>query len=408
MRILIFTQYFRPEIGATQTRLHGFAAELASRGHEVEVICAVPNHPQGVIHPGFRRRARVRLELDGFAVTHVWVYTRPVKSAASRLAYYASYGAMASVAGTLRRRPDVILASSPPLPVAAAGDAVARLRRVPWVMDVRDLWPAAAVAMGELGPGRGLAALEQLERRLYGSADAITVVTVPFRNRVAALTELEKITIVPNGTTPFWLGGADSPSDRRELELSADEFVWTFAGNVGGAQGLESAIKAAALLGSGYRLLVLGDGPARPALESLSGGLRGNVEFRGQVSEGTARRYLQASDALLVPLAPDPILEDFVPSKLFDFCATGVPVICSAAGEPTRLVRAHGAALTVEPGQAEALADAVRRLRGSEDLRRSLGQAGREFATRNLRTAHTDLLEHVLLSAASGDAPTKR
>lgn len=397
MRILIFTQYFTPEIGATQTRLHAFASGLAARGHEVEVVCGVPNHPQGVIHEGYRGRLRHRRELDGFAATYVWVHTRPKKSTRARLAFYGTYAALATAAGAVMPRADVILASSPPLPVATAGMAVARLRRVPWVMDVRDLWPAAAVAMGELGPGRVLRAAERLERQLYRSADAVTVVTRPFANRVAAITAREEIHLVPNGTTELWLAARDLEPEREELGLPASEFIWTFAGNVGGAQGLESAIEAAELLGPGFRLLVLGDGPARRRLEDLARNrARAVVDFRDQVPPEEARRYLRSSDALLVSLASDPILEDFVPSKLFDFCATGIPVICAAAGEPARLAADAGAALIAAPEDSESLRVAIRRLHDSDSLRADLSTGGQAFAAKNLRSSTITALETVL------------
>ena len=241
MRILILSQFFPPEIGATQTRVHAFAAGLAERGHSVEVICEVPNHPHGVIQHGYRRRALIRRrDPGGFGVTYVWVYTTPEKTMAKRLAFYGTYTALATAVGATRSRPDVILASSPPLPVALAGDLIATRHRVPWVMDVRDLWPAAAVGMGELEEGRGLRLAERLEARLYHRAAAIIAVTEPFREKIAQLTDPAKIHVIPNGTTQFWLDAAAIDPDRAELGLPEDEFIWTFAGNIGSRSGPRS------------------------------------------------------------------------------------------------------------------------------------------------------------------------
>ena len=177
MRVLIFTQYFTPEIGATQTRLHTFAAGLAERGHEVEVICEAPNHPQGVVRPGYGGKLVDRRRLDGFRVSYVWVSTHPVKTTRNRLAFYGSYTAGAALVGSAMRRPNVIFASSPPLPVGVAAAAAAIRHRVPWVLDVRDLWPEAAVALGELSNPRLLRLAEHLERWLYRRAAAVTAVT---------------------------------------------------------------------------------------------------------------------------------------------------------------------------------------------------------------------------------------
>ena len=167
--------------GATQTRVHTFAAGLADRGYAVEVICEVPNHPQGVVHPDFRGRLSAQRALDGFRVIYVWVYARPKKSARTRLAF--------STARTPPPRPRSVRCARalmscsrprPPLPVAAAGAVVAARHRVPWVMDVRDLWPEAAVGMGELSNPTLLRMAEQLEERLYRSASAITATTERF------------------------------------------------------------------------------------------------------------------------------------------------------------------------------------------------------------------------------------
>jgi len=402
VRVLIFTQYFTPEIGATQTRLHVFAEGLARRGHDVEVICEVPNHPQGVVRPGYGRRLIDRRRRDGFLATYVWVRTSPTKTTRTRLAFYGSYMAMAAVVGLLTRRPDVIFASSPPLPVAAAGAAVAVRHRVPWVMDVRDLWPEAAVAVGELSNPRLLAWAERLERRLYRSAAAITTVTEPFRQSIATkLDDAEKIHLLPNGTTRLYLDAASLEPDRASLNLPEDKFIWTYAGNVGVAQGLQTLIDAAALLGAGFQLLVLGDGPMRRKLEERARSLPGDfVAFHDQAVPEEVVAYLRASDALVVPLAASKALTKFVPSKLYDFCAVGRPVVIVAAGEAVALATGADAALSCPPGDAASLADAIRRLREDRDLRNRLESAGVRFATRHLRERFVQKMVDLLESTA--------
>jgi glycosyltransferase involved in cell wall biosynthesis len=400
VRILVFTQFFPPEVGATQTRLHAFAQGLAERGHEVEVVCEVPNHPQGVVHEGFRGRAVVLRKAGGFRVRHVWVATSRQKNTRTRLAFYGSYAAAASIVGSALRRPDVIFGSSPPLPVAAAAALVAKRFRAPWVMDVRDLWPDAAVALGEVSNQRLLALAEQLERWLYEEAAAIVAVTEPFRQLIGQKTSTPgKISLIPNGTTPLWVDAARLEPDRRSLGLPGEPFLWTYAGNVGPAQALEAAVDAAGALGPDFRLVVLGEGPSLSELKARAEVVApGSVIFRGQVPPEEAVRYVRASDALLVPLSDHPILRTFVPSKLFDFCATGRPVIVAAAGEPARLAQAADAAYTVPPGDADELARALRQLCDDEGLRKRLGAAGHIFGANNLRERGIDALEAVLAS----------
>jgi glycosyltransferase involved in cell wall biosynthesis len=403
LRILIFTQYFTPEVTAARARLEPIAKGLAELGHQVEVICEVPNHPEGVVREGFRHRLVVRRQLDGVAVRHVWVRTSRVKTTWSRLRFYGSYALMAVLTGSLGRRPDVIFVSSPPLPAAAAAAVVAKRFRVPWVMDVRDPWPEAAVALGELSNSRVIRLLEGLERRLYASAAAIVTVTEPFRADIGVkIDDSAKIVVIPNGTTRAWLKAGEVEGDRAALGLPQDRFVWTYAGNLGIAQGLDAAMEAAERLGGGFQFLVVGDGPHRARLEERAATLpEGSVAFTGLVEPEHAARYLRASDATLVSLGAQPELAKFVPSKLFDYCAVGRPVILAAAGEPQRLAATANAALPVPPEDPKALADAVRALHGDPGLRKRLAEAGRVFAEEYLREEQVGRLEGLLRGAIS-------
>ncbi len=403
MRILLFSQYFAPEVTASRARAQAFAEGLTAAGHEVEVICEVPNHPTGIVHDGFGDRRVDRRELDGYAVTYVWVRTDPVKTTRSRLLLYGSYAAAASAVGVFRwRRPDVILATSPPLPVAAAAATAAFRHRVPWVIDVRDLWPEAAVVLGELRGGRAIRFAEWLERRLYRSASAIVTVTEPFRERILATAPGARVEVIPNGTTQRWLDAGEAPADRRAAGFPPDGFVWMYAGNLGIAQGLDAAVEAARLLGPGFRLVLLGDGPERRRLGELAAELpEGSIEFRDPVQPQEAATQMRAADALLVSLGTEPALAKFVPSKLFDCCALGRPVILAAAGEAPRLAAASEAVLPVPVGDPPALADAVRRLRDDPTVAEGLAERGPLFASGYLRERQVERLERLLAEVAS-------
>jgi glycosyltransferase involved in cell wall biosynthesis len=403
VRILIFSQYFAPEVTAASIRLLPVAEGLAARGHEVEVICEVPNHPEGIVRDGYRRRLSVRRELNGFAARYVWVRPSPVKTQRSRMLFYGSYAVVGMLAGIVTRRPDVVLASSPPLPGAMTGAAVARLRRVSWVMDVRDPWPEAVVALGELSNERAIAALERLERWLYASAAAIVTVTEPFREDIAAkVAEPGKVAVVPNGTTDAWLKAGEREEDRSALGMPEDRFVLTYAGNVGLAQNIETVVDAAALLDDGFQLQVVGSGPRLESVRERASRLPpGRVAFRGVVPQQRAARLLRASDASVVPLGLAPERQRSVPIKLFDCCAVGRPVVVAAAGEATRLASEADAALCIAPDDPAALADAVRRLREDRGLRARLAENGRAFAGRHRREDGVDRFERILAGAAS-------
>lgn len=402
MRLLILTQYFAPELTAAAARLHAFATLLSARGHRVEVIAEAPSHPLGVVQPGYGERLIDRRQLDGFEVQYLRVPTSPNKTLRTRLANYGGYAVGGTLTGVLGARPDVVYASSPPLPVGAAGMAVAARHRVPWVLDVRDLWPAAAVAVGELRGARTIAALEALERRLYSSADAITTPSEGSAAHIGAICgDPAKVHHLPSGTTAEWIKFAGLDADRAVLGTAAETFVWTYAGNVGLAQDLATAVEAAAELGPEFGLVIVGDGPSRAEVEGLA--LRiapGRVTFTGMLARPRAAEMMRASDALLVSLADSPGIEYAVPSKLYDCCALGLPVIVAARGEAARIAERERIAEPVAPGNPAALAAAVRRLRDDSALRETLASAGRAYAAANLRERQADRLEEILHRAA--------
>jgi glycosyltransferase involved in cell wall biosynthesis len=401
LRILIAGQYFTPEVTACAARLHGFASGLARRGHQVEVVSEVPSHPEGVVAPGYGGKLVDRRAMDGFHVNYVWVRTTTSKETRARLWNYATYAISATIAGALRGSVDAIVASSPPLTVGSAGAALAIRHRAPWILDVRDLWPDVALMVEQVGEGRMVSAARRLERRLYASARTITTVTEAFKHEIEDRGGAGKTELLRNGAADEFLRAGELPRDPSAIGGSERVFTWTYAGNLGLAQGLESAIEAARMLGDGFRLLLVGEGPRRDALRELAASLPpGQVELRPPVPPAEAAVIMRASDALLVSLAAMPGLEAFVPSKLFDCCAVGRPVVLAAEGEVVRL--AEDAVLAAPPGDAESLAAAVRGLRDGGSQAEQLAARGRSFAEAHSRERGVERLEELLMEMAPG------
>lgn len=401
LNVLVVTQYFPPEPGACPNRLGTFVDGLVARGHAVTVICEQPNYPDGVFRAGFGNRPVVTERSDGRTIRRLWVYASPRTTTAARLAFYGTFAAGAGVACALEPRHDVVFATSPPLPSAFSVAAAAKLRRWPLVLDVRDIWPAAAEAVGELSNRRLLRALERGERWLYRAAAAVTTTTRPFCAHIDGVAGGPRSVHLPNGAPDELL---ELPSPDRPDSAT---FVVGYAGNFGLAQGLGIVLDAAdRLRGEDVRFALLGDGPLAAELaEERERRDLDSVTFRPPVPVGEVGDFLVSCDALLVTLRNHPTLEDFVPSKLFDAMAVGRPVVLAAAGESAALVGESGCGVVVPPGDGGALAEAVRRLAADRSGARRMGRAGRQHAMRNTRTAQVDRLEEVLLEAASGARP---
>jgi glycosyltransferase involved in cell wall biosynthesis len=396
MRVVIVSQFYPPEPGATQNRVAAFAEGLAGRGHDVTVICEQPNHPAGKFHTGYGRRPLVSEASNGVRARRLWVMTSPDKTTVRRLAFYGTFAAGALIAVSAERRPDVIFASSPPLPGALAAGVVARARRIPFVLDVRDIWPAAAEALGELSSRRVLSALERSERWLYQSSIHVTTTTRPFCAHIDRTAQRSLAVHVPNGALDALLAlpAADPPDD--------GTFVVGYAGNFGIAQGLRIVLDAAERLrGEDISFVLIGDGPIASELRAERARRRlAHVQIKPSVPVTQVGAAMQACHAMLVPLRDHPLLADFVPSKLYDAMAVGRPVIVAANGESARIVRELRTGIAVAPEDGDALAAAVRMLASDRSLARTLGAAGRRAAIVNARSRQVRRLEEILLDAS--------
>lgn len=398
MRVALVSQYFRPEPGATQNRMGAFADGLAARGHELTVICEQPNHPAGVFHPGYGRRPLVTEHGPAQTVHRVWVAASPRKTTARRLAFYGTFAAGAAAAMLTIRRPDVLLATSPPMPGALAACAAARARRVPFVVDVRDLWPAVAVALDELSNPRVVRAFERAERWLYRSAGRVTATTLSFCRDIDTTAGAPVSVYLPNGALDELLDVAPLPSQPRR------PFVVGYAGNFGIAQGLRIVLEAAdALRDDDVAFVLVGDGPLKSELaaERERRGLD-NVQIRPAVPVAEVGAVLESFDAMLVPLGSHPMLDAFIPSKLYDAMAAGRPAIVAAGGEAAALTRETRCGLVIAPEDGAALAGAVRTLIDDPALAAGLGAAGREAASAHVRSAQIAKLEAILQECARG------
>lgn len=412
MRLLFFTQFFPPEVGATQTRMHHFARRLAEKGHQVTVITEVPNHPKGIVFEDYKQGLVQRSLEDGFEVIRLWVYTSPRKTFLRRVLFYGTYMLNAILAGIfLTRGPhDAVFATSPPLPVAFSAYVVSRLKRCPFVMDVRDIWPAVGVILGEIRGQAVIRGAEKLERFLYRKAAAVTCVTRSFVDDVVSKgADPEKVHFLPNGTIPGLFNPERIDTNlRRQLGLEG-KFVIGFCGNHGVAQGLPEILEAARMLKDyeEFRFLFIGEGPVKPRLLEMKERYKlDNVLLLPQVPITEIAPYINITDVMLVPLKRDDIFATFIPSKMFDFMACGKPIVLTVDGEARAIVEESGGGIYVEPDNPQALAIALAALRDNPDRLAEMGRRGREYVLQHyLRDQQAERLEAILTAVARTNAP---
>jgi hypothetical protein len=296
----------------------------------------------------------------------------------------------------------VVVATTPPLFTGAAGLALARLNRAPFVLDVRDLWPSAAVSLNQIPSKAAIRASEALERLLYRNATLVAAVTKPFCDHIDSVRGRgPRSVLLPNGTLDLFFDDADPGDTRARLGGRHGKGLVTFAGTLGIAQALPSVLDAARLTADDIDWALLGNGPMR---ERLVLGARKrrlkNLHLHPQVPIEEVPPLLAASDVLLVTLAAHPTFADFIPSKLIDFMAAGRPVLLSAAGESVRLLEDAGGGIAVAPEDPQALADAARWLVAHPEEAAAMAAHGRAFARRRLRSVQAARLEALLVEVA--------
>lgn len=387
MRFLILTLYYPPEVGAPQVRLQAIVRELRRSGHEVEVVTALPNYPNGTILSEYRGRFYIREEIDSVVVHRVWLYAA-MGSGLRRILNYVTFTVACLWGLWHSQRPDYIFVESPPLLLSIPGYLAARLFKTKMIFNVADLWPDVARELGLIKEGWLLRVAFRLERWSYRVAFKVSAVTEGIRSALIKKGVPEaKVLFLPNGvdTEMFKPGPADLLM-AQHLGLQGQKVI-LYAGTLGYVHGLETALRAARSLSNrpDIKFLFVGNGSEKEKLLKIShsNNLR-NVQFLDPGPPDFVARLYSLSVAGLVVLRNVRTRSDFRSSKILPALAAGVPVVHSGNGEGARLVEQAQAGLITPPENPQALADAVVRLVDNPEWAKSLGHNGRQYAEEHL------------------------
>ncbi len=387
MRIWIVNHYALPP-GATggPSRHLGLARALSARGHDVTVVASAFDHYTRRPHRELRGRPTLVEPIEG--IRYVWIATPPYAGTAGRVRNMVAFARAAARHGARLPigRPDVVLGSSPHLLAAVAARRLARRFEVPFVMEVRDLWPQSLIDLGEMGASNpAMVVLRHLERSLYRSADHVVAVPPGAGAYIADHGGApERLSHIPNGVDlAAWPVPTPAPS------VDGRAFTVVYAGTLGHANGLELAVEAARLLEAdgerGIRIRLVGAGPERDRLlADLRRGGGSVLSIEDAISTSRIPELLAGADACLMLLRDSPVFRwGISPTKLFEYFAAGRPVVFCVR-TPTNLVADVDGGVTAEPGDARSLADALLRLRDvPEHERAAMGSRLRAYAEGN-------------------------
>jgi colanic acid biosynthesis glycosyl transferase WcaI len=408
VRILFFCQYFTPEVGAPAARTHEHARRWVDQGHQVTVLCGLPNHPDGIVPSTYRGRWLYRETIDGIQVLRCWFVVAPNRGVFKRCISFLSFMVSALGFGIFATgKCDVIVGTTPQMLCALGGYLVSRVKRRPFVLEVRDLWPKHIIDLGTITNPIVIRGLQRLEMFLYRRSRAVITVSEASRRYIEERgIAPEKLFTITNGIDEQFF----VPKEKNRLRAArgwSDKFVALYIGTHGLSQGLDTILDTAELLAddSRFHFVFVGSGAEWDKLIDLARvrGLR-NTEFLPSQPKAAMPDYYAAADACLVPLKKRDVFRYNIPSKMFEIMACARPIILGAEGQARQLLGEADAGIAVEPENAEAYRTAIEQLAGDPVLCERFGANGRAHVvahyTRNSKADEfLECLERVIEDA---------
>jgi glycosyltransferase involved in cell wall biosynthesis len=345
VHILFLSDNFPPEVNAPASRTFEHCREWVALGAKVTVVTCAPNFPRGRVFNGFKNRLWNSQDVDGIRVIRVWTFIAPNEGIILRTFDYITFMLSSILASFLVRKVDVVVGTSPQIFTVVAAWIVGKLKFVPWVFELRDIWPESIKAVGITKDFKVFQMLERLELFLYRQATCIIAVTNAFKlNLIHRGIDDKKIEVITNGVdlTRFRPLKRDQVLSK-SLGLD-DSFVVGYIGTHGMAHALETVLEAAKLIQDydskkSVAFLFLGDGSRRADLILKARELDlGNVLFLDLVSKEEVPRYWSLLDVAIIHLRKSDLFQSVIPSKLFECMGMGVPVLHGVPGESAQIV----------------------------------------------------------------------
>ena len=403
MRILYLTQYFPPELGAGENRAFEMAKNLQRLGHKITVITEFPNYPSGIVPKKYRFKLFEKRKLEGIEVIRTYVKAAPKRSFKNRILFYLSFMFTSILASLkLHRKFDLIYATSPPLFVGLAGYLIARIKKINFVFEVRDIWPDVAVALGELRNKTVIELAKRVERLCYKKARKVITVS---RGWSLLLQDKgippEKIEVVYNGAaTGLFKNSLDSEICKEKMGYKG-KFLALYFGTMGLAHGVDLLVEAAELLKEKeeIKFLMVGNGPYLDKIKKLKElNKLSNLDIQNEKPREVLIKMIAAADVCLVPVRQRELFKSVLPLKMFEAWACGRPVVLSVNGEARKHLEKARAGTWAEPENVKGIKDAILFLYNHPELRKEFGRNGRVYVERYFsRKIQAERLEKILV-----------
>jgi glycosyltransferase involved in cell wall biosynthesis len=389
LHILFLTDNFPPESNAPASRTFEHCREWVKAGHQVTVITCAPNFPKGKVFDGYRNRLWQQEEMAGIRVIRIWSYIAANEGFVKRILDYQSFMVSAALAAPFVRGADVVVGTSPQFFTACAAYLVSRMKCIPFVFELRDMWPESIKAVGAMKDSAVIRILERIEMFLYRKAKRIVTVTHAFKSTLVRRgIDDQKIDVVTNGVDLSHFSPQAKDSQLLAQHALDGKFVAGYIGTHGMAHALETLLEAAKILqqtphAENICLLFLGEGARKAKLseQAKAMGLT-NVLFLDAVPKDQVKRYWSVLDVAVIHLRKTVLFTTVIPSKLFECMGMGLPVLHGVAGESADIVAREKVGEVFESENAQQLVEGLLRMSYQPDAYANYRQNGLEAATR--------------------------
>jgi len=386
MKILMLTQYYPPEIGAPQNRLHELAIRLKNKGVSVEVLTALPNYPKMEIFEKYKDKRNREETIDGIKIYRSWIYTSPSKSIFARLLNYFSFVWTSYWRGRRLQSFDYLLVESPPLFLGYSAMALSKKLNAKLIFNVSDLWPESAEKLGLVANKTLLKMAYKLEKKCYATSILITGQTMGIVNDIKKRFPEKKVSWLPNGVDISFYNPEKTPdNDFRERNgFKKDDFIFFYGGILGYAQGLEIIIEAAKdLKNTSAQFVIQGTGPEKEHLHSLHKKYAlQNIHFLDPVAKSEMPGILKSVDVAVVPLKKLDLFKGAIPSKIFEALAMKTPLLLGVDGEArTHFIDNAKAGLFYTPEDVNSLKKQALYFIENPNQTKNMGERARQYVT---------------------------
>ena len=402
MKILFITDNFPPEVNAPATRTFEHCKQwLKNEDVEIIVVTCAPNFPHGKVYKGYKNKLYQKENIEGVNVIRIWSYIASNSGFVKRILDYVSFAFSAFWVGLFQQY-DIIIATSPQFFTTWTAWALSKVRRKPWIFELRDLWPESIKTVGAMEQGKTIDVLEKIELQLYKDANKVIPVTDAFKaNLIKRGIDEDKIKVITNGSNMELFYPREKDKQLLKKIGLQDKFIVGYIGTHGMAHSLDFIVKSLAKIEDNQiHFLFIGDGAMKSNIVQISKELDlKNITFLNSISKDEVPHYLSCVNVSLAPLKKEDNFKTVIPSKIFEASAMKIPTLLGVEGQALEILEKYGAGICFDPENEEDFLAKLSYLKNNKEYFQKCqigcGQLSKEYDRKKLANKMLKIVEEV-------------